>query len=564
LIAANATALGRGEWADLDLLCTTALQADTLLRYSSVEALSRDIAHLLRSEPLEARRPSPHYVMRRFVKRRARPIVAASAMVLLVGTLAGFNSVRVRRARDVAQIEAARAQRIQSFMLDLFGGGDAAAGPADTLRVIALLERGVLAAHALADDPAIQAELFHTLGGIYQQLGDLPRADSLLGAALDKRLATLGDAHPDVAHSRVALGLLRADQAQLEEAEQLVRTALQAVRRALPPTDPAIARATTALGVVLQHRGSYDESIATLQHALRLQQGHTLVDQDVAHTMAELANTYFYAGNYAASDSLNQQLITIHSEIYGSHHPLVADALINLSASEFQRGNYAEQEAYLRRALPIYTGYHGPDHYEVAATLNMLGQSLVYQNRHDEAMDMLRQALSMRERIYGPVHPRVASTANELGAAALRRDDFVAAEAYFTRMAAIYHQVYTSDHYLKGIAQSNLGSVQLQAGRPAQAEPYLRRAIAMFERTLPTDHVNTAIARIKLGRALVRQARHAQAEPLSRAGYDVLVKQSNPSLSFLRSAREDLVVIYDALDRPDDAARFRAELNAKN
>jgi tetratricopeptide (TPR) repeat protein/predicted Ser/Thr protein kinase len=562
--AVKAATFAQSEWADLDLLCLTALQPEPQLRYASVEAMSRDIAHLLQREPLEARPPTARYVMSRFVRRRARALAGAAALIVLAGSLAGFDTVRVRRARDAAQLEAERVQRIQSFMLDLFGGGDPSAGPADTMRVVALLQRGVLAARALDDDPAIQTELYQTLGGIYQQLGDLPRADSLLSMALEERRAAFGDAHPDVARSRVALGMLRADQAKLDEAEQLVRTALHDTRAALPANDPAIARASAALGVVLQHRGAYDESIAALQDALRLQQQGLPADRDVAHTMAELANTYFYAGNYAASDSLNLRLIALHSEIHGAHHPLVADALINLGASEFQRGNYAQQEAYLRRALPIYTGYHGPDHYEVAATMNMLGQSLVYQDRYDEAMDMLRQALSMRERIYGAVHPRVASSANELGAAALKRGDYSEAESYFTRMAAIYEQVYADDHYLKGIAQSNLGSVQLQAGKPAQAEPYLRRAIALFERTLPADHVNTAIARIKLGRALVRQARHAQAEPLTRAGYEVLVKQANPSLSFLRSAREDLAVVYDAIGRSADAARFRAELAAKN
>jgi hypothetical protein len=40
----------------------------------------------------------------------------------------------------------------------------------------------------------------------------------------------------------------------------------------------------------------------------------------------------------------------------------------------------------------------------------------------------------------------------------------------------------------------------------------------------------------------------------------MLIRQSAPSTSFLRAARRDLVVAYDSLGRPEDAARFRAEM----
>jgi hypothetical protein len=44
------------------------------------------------------------------------------------------------------------------------------------------------------------------------------------------------------------------------------------------------------------------------------------------------------------------------------------------------------------------------------------------------------------------------------------------------------------------------------------------------------------------------------------AGYEVLTKQSSPSTSFVRAARKDLAAEYDALNQPQQAARFRAEL----
>jgi hypothetical protein len=77
----------------------------------------------------------------------------------------------------------------------------------------------------------------------------------------------------------------------------------------------------------------------------------------------------------------------------------------------------------------------------------------------------------------------------------------------------------------------------------AQAEPLFREAIAMFEKTQGPDHINTAIARVKLGRTLLRQGELAEAEASTLAGYEILNKQLNPSVSWLQSARTDLAEI---------------------
>jgi eukaryotic-like serine/threonine-protein kinase len=91
------------------------------------------------------------------------------------------------------------------------------------------------------------------------------------------------------------------------------------------------------------------------------------------------------------------------------------------------------------------------------------------------------------------------------------------------------------------------------------AERMYREAAAIFGKAQSPDHLNTGIARIKLGRSLLRQGRHAEAEVESKAGYDIVAKQTAPTVSWLKSAREDLVAAYDALHRTEEAARYRAE-----
>jgi eukaryotic-like serine/threonine-protein kinase len=554
--------LSKTAWADLDVQCLTAMHKDAAQRYQSVEALIRDVDHYLKGEPLEARPDSLRYRAGKFVNRHRRPLSAAAAVLVAVIGLIIFYTVRLTRARNAALAQAERTKRIQSFMLNLFQGGDPSAAPADDLRVVTLLDRGVMEARNLDSEPAVQAELYETLGGIYEQLGKYDQANSLLQSALAKSQAVFGPDSVETAKSLLALGSLRDAQAQYEEAERLVRQAIDIEDRKLLKNDPAKMKASLELGKIQEDRGAYDQSIATLERTVRFYSTPGSSQADFADSLYELANAHFYAGHYDTSEALNQRVLQAYKEIYGDRHPLVADVLINLGAIRLDLGHYPEAEQYDRQALSLVQSWYGKDSPETATELTLLARALVYQKRYDEASSLLQQSLAIKESAFGKVHPSVASTLNELGSVALNENKYQDAEKYFTGMADIYRQVYGEHHYLYATALSNLASVYMAEKQWPKAEKIYRQVIPLYVETQSAAHVNTGIARTKLGRVLLREGRYAEAAQESQAAYDILITQMDPGVSWLVRAREDLVEEYEALKQPDQAAKFRTELAA--
>jgi serine/threonine-protein kinase len=516
--------------------------------------LIRDVDHYLAGEPLEARPDTRRYRLAKFVRRNRRAVTATALAIAAVAALVVFFAVRLATARNTAVAAVARMQRVQEFMLNLFAGGDKSAGPAEGLRAVTLVDRGIKEAQTLNGEPELQAELFLTLGGIEQKLGNLPKADMLFNAALTPR-------NPE---SLVALGLLRVDQARLDEAERLIREGLAKAAAARPREDRSVAKATAALGKVLEARGSYDQAIPVLEEAVRLDSASGAAPLDSAATLKELDDTQFYAGHYDICESLTQRALAIHRRTLGERHPLVADDFINLGAVAFERGRYADAERWYRQALDINEGWYGHDNPETASTLSMLGRALVFERRYDEAVNLVEQALAIQEHVYGESHPKVANVLNELGTVALQRDKFDEARSRFQRMLDIYKAAYGEHHYLYALALSNLASVYLAQKDYARAEPMFREVIERYGETLSPEHQFRAIAQIKLGRALTGEKRYGEAESQTLAGYNILLKQSSPTVSWLQSARKDLVDIYEALNEPEKAARFRTELAAKN
>src|SRR5579864_5894681 len=493
-------------WADLDVLCLTAIHRDPQRRYRSVEALIRDIDHYLRGEPLEARPDSRLYRTRKFVGRNRRTV------------------------------------------------------PADDLRVVTVLERGEKQARALDEDPEIQADLYQTLGTMYDQLGKYDQADALLKASLAQRKTTDGADSAKVAESLIALANLRNDQAQLAEAETLARQGLQMSKAHLAPDHPIVARATLTLGRILDNRGKYDEAIPTLEEAMRLESGPKGMPADLSATLSELANTHYYLGHYDISKDLNERALRMDEQIYGDRNPNVAQDLTNLADIQYQWSDYADAERLQRTAVSIMQAWYGKDHPETADDMTILGKYLIAEGRADEAVPILRESLAALENHYGKVHPRVALAVGELGLALQHQGNLDEAERDFRRQADIYRSVYGEKSQQLGAAVANLAGVYSDRRDYAKSEQLFRDALKLYADSLPAGHLNIAIAHVRLGGVLLRDKRYSDAEGESRAGYELLLKQSTPPARWVETARNDLLAEYDAMDQSEKAAKIRAEL----
>jgi eukaryotic-like serine/threonine-protein kinase len=550
----------KAAWGELDALCLTAMHKDLQRRYRSAEALIRDIDHYSRGEPLEARPDSLRYRVGKFVGRNRRAFFATAAATVVFIALVVFFVVRLAKARTAALAEATRTQRIERFMLNLFDGGDKTAGPSDKLLVVTLLDRGVQSARRLNAEPAVQAELYQTLGSIYQQLGKFDQADPLLRSALERRKSIAGlDSH-EVADSLVGLGLLRLDQGQVAEAERLVREGLAMNRRHLPPQDPALTKSEAALGRVLEERGAYDQAIKTLDEAVQLQSARPKETTELSDSLSALADAHYYIGHLTVADSLNKRALAVDRQLYGEIHPRVANDLFNLGEVQHDLGHDAEAEQYYRQALRINQFWYGNEHPRTALSMAAVGQALVYQGRYNEAAPWLQEALAIQERVLGRMHPQVAMGLDALGVLEIRRGHLNDAERDFARMAAINRAVYGDRHYLVGIALLNLGQVYLKQKRYPRAETEYREALSRFAEDLPAGHTTTAITQIQLGHVLVLQRRYEEAEGHLMAGYNVLVKHPDAQAQRIQNVCKDLVVVYDALNQPDQGKKFQAEL----
>jgi serine/threonine-protein kinase len=552
----------KSAWADLDVLVLTAMHKDPRRRYRSVEALLRDIDHYRRHEPLDARADSFAYRVGKFARRNRRQVVFVTATFAVAIGLGIFFTLRLAREHDAAVAEAARAEHVQRFMLNLFEGGEKASGPAADLRVVALLDRGVKEASTLRAEPLTQAALYETLGTMYQRLGRYDRADELLGHAVEQYRALRGPQDPLVGESQVALGLLRMEQAKVDEAERLVRDGLALLRPRLPPDHPAIARALLALGKVLHERGRFDEAASVLQEAVALRSRPGVPPLDLAAALGALADVQHDSSRDELSDPLNERALAIYRSQLGEDHPLVAGRLGWLAESSRQ---VSKSEEYRRSAVDILQAWYGHDHPSTAVALIDLARDLIGRKRYDDAEPLLRESLAILERVHGPSHPDVADVVYTLGSLAYFRGQFEEGAKLCARAAEMFLAAYGEQHRSYGMALMGEATNRVRIQEWRRSETLLRRALAVFAANLSPDHLDVGGAEWRLGFVLIAQRRFPEAEPHLLAGYQILKKHGFPLTGPswpLGSILLRLSDMYEALGKPQEAARYQAELKA--
>lgn len=512
---------------------------------------------MLKQEPLAARPPSASYKLAKFVARNRAAVIAASLAFLLLATSATYVTLRLRQSRDEALLSAARAQRIQTFLLNLFEGGDAAAGPSRDLTVATLIDRGVRDAATLDREPAVQGEVYETLGRMYGRLGRHDDAQKLLQQALER-----GAGKPQELSSLTELAMTQSELGHLPEAEATARRAWKRSVDLLGPTHDLTLTAAEAVGRILTERGEYAQAVEVLAPLLTTRQ-QLKNPESLAATASALATAHFYAGHYDESRQLNLQALDARRKAYGDRHPLVADDWLSLGAIEFDTGCYAEAEKFYRRTLDVRRAWYGPDHPDTASAETMLGRALVYQEKHPEARQLLEHALTVQTKVFGSQHDRVASSLNDLGNIHVAEGRYREAERCYQQMEDNYRQSRGDAHYLVATAMSNRANVHLREGNYARAEAIMHDVVRRFERALTANHVNTAIAQIRLGRSLARQKKWREVTTHSRLGYDTLSAQAKAPVSWLDGARLDLATAYAALGDTAQAKRFEAELPAR-
>ena len=239
------------------------------------------------------------------------------------------------------------------------------------------------------------------------------------------------------------------------------------------------------------------------------------------------------------------------------------------------------------KALSYFEETHGqlqrlvdPNHPELLMSMHNLAG--VYQNvgRLDEAISLLEETLRRQQTTFGPDHPLSLMTITNLAVVHDMAKDYAQAETLFRKSLSLQQRADGQQRGLMLDTQAFLGRTLLHQQKHAEAVVVLLACTEESQNVQP-NFWQTYYYQTLLGDALHRKAFNlrpdeqsaadntlAKAEVLLRKGCEGMLAREDTMFAqhkpLIAEAVENLITLYEQRARPEDAARWRGKLEARN
>jgi serine/threonine protein kinase len=325
------------------------------------------------------------------------------------------------------------------------------------------------------------------------------------------------------------------------------------------------------LGGAYQGLGLFDRAADLLARALSVRQTALGPDHpDTLHSMYGLAVAYEMAERTAEAQPLFEQVLRLRKARLGPDHPDTLESMFGLAWVYRNAGRFDEATSLSEEVLRLRKARLGPDHPDTLHS--MWGVALAYwsHGRLFEAIPVLEEALKLRKAKLGPSHAGTMQSTFGLAVAYLDADRLDEAVRLSEESLELHKAKLGPDHVgtlaAGAVRDGASGRLLLQQKKYAEAEPLLQQNLSYRERNDPNDWSRFHSESL-LGASLLGQKKFDEAKPLLIEGYEGLKQRATkipaPLKHHLTEAGERVVRLYDDWGKPEEAAKWRAELARK-
>jgi non-specific serine/threonine protein kinase/serine/threonine-protein kinase len=526
---ADVTTLRRQLRGDLDRVVMKAIDKDRTRRYGTAAALADDLRRFLAHEPVAARPPTLAYQARKFA-RRNRVLVAATAIVISavifsgVATTVGMIHARRALARETqARQEEERqrlvAEQVTIFLREMLASVDPKNAQGKNVMVRDVLDRASAELPTrFRGYPVVASQIHSIIAETYASLSLHAPALEHGQAALDLRRAELGEDHPGTLAAKHSLATTLDALGRKREAEAMLRDVVERRRRLEGADKPETLLAEQALVLVL----------LALDRA-------------------------------AEAEPLQRHVLETRRRTLGDDHLDTLAAMHNMAPVVAAVGRLEESEALYRAAAEGRDRALGPNHPSTILSLNNLAATMVQRKRFADAEPIFRDVLARHERVLGSMHRETLGSLNNLGFTLQEVHKLPEAEAVQRDLLARARKALPENHRTTLVAIGNLAAALQKQGKDDEA---MQLYTELYQRVQQTELPAAVAGRYMTpyGVNLGKRGRFSEAEAPLLEALKKLEEGRMTNTTYMRDVLGALVQVCEQTNRPDDAARWRAQL----
>jgi tetratricopeptide (TPR) repeat protein len=192
--------------------------------------------------------------------------------------------------------------------------------------------------------------------------------------------------------------------------------------------------------------------------------------------------------------------------------------------------------------------------------MHALANVLKAQGELAEAASLFREVLKAFSRVMGDDHPDTLGVKHNLAVVLEKNNQISEAESVIREVLEACRLVLGEGHPTTVTSVITLTRILEGQGRHDEAAPLYSQGIEDAEKTLPGEHPDLLMLRHHHGACLVELGRYEEAEEPLLASYHGLHAVPGQVMEERKEVLQCLVKLYEAWDKPKEAARYRGLL----
>ncbi|MCB9898597.1 MAG: tetratricopeptide repeat protein [Planctomycetes bacterium] len=412
----------------------------------------------------------------------------------------------------------------------------------------------------LGPDAAQTLSLQRMLALVEIDRGDVPRADELLRDAADRARAAYGPNHEQTLDAMASLAVVELNLGRVDEARRLFEETVTRRAETLGPEHPDTLVSLLNLANFDRGHGRLDEAeriYSTVVDAVRRVSGPE--HPDMVFALGGLGHVAVAQGRAAEAEARFLEAYELAGRVFGPAKPealelLGARAWLFVSQRRLDEADALTEEA-VRRALEGL----GPRHPCTLARMKERTAVLYELGRLEEARDLVARSLATEREVLGDRHPTTIKSIANMGVLLEALGDHEGAERQLREALALDREVSGPDSADTLEAQQNLAGLLVDWKRPAEALELAQDAVERARRVRPEDGLENGTHLMRLGGALTALGRYDDAEIVLLEAAARL-EPFGPRHFRSQDVSALLARLYEAMGRPDDAARWAARV----
>jgi hypothetical protein len=403
------------------------------------------------------------------------------------------------------------------------------------------------------------------LGSAYRQVGNVNAALPLPEECYKRCQARLGVDHPRTLSCMLYLGLTYRDAMKLNLAVPLLKECFQRCQAKLGADHIDTLTCMDSLAEVYMAARRPDLALPLFEEALKHRQAKLPADHpNVLATMEGLAACYGNSRRLDLALPLLEEVLKRRQARLPADHPDMLSCMNNLAITYQAVGMLDQALPLLEEVLKRIKAKQGADHPHTLVTILNLAKAYKAAAKLDLALPLFREAALGTEKRHF-TNEYADHIVGHLIACHEDLKQLDHAEVWRRKWLAVVKARAGSDSPAYADKMAGLGRNLLNQQKWPEAETILRDCLALREKNQPAAWT-TFETRSLLGGALLGQKKYAAAEPLLLAGYEGM-KQRQRNIPPQRKIQlvyslQRLVQLYDALEKKDETAKWRKELES--